>query len=494
MRNLLTPETPTRLDPSPDAPVDGATEVVEALTTEAAIAEVHDRLGPDARILDARRVLRGGIGGFFAKEHVQLHAAPGEAVGGSAGGSVGRSAGARAAGGHPGGAHPGGPPLAAAPVSETPTVPPPGAGLAGSGGGAAQRARPGGNPWQAVAHAESSSPVDRLLADADEIPDEGPGALDFAAFLRSQLGGPSGLAGPSATAAPTRSPLACETAFEAPAWPRIDPALAPTRAGDASTPSDAPELGSTDLAAVLASAAAQVRAERVDASAERGVASSEVGDASAAPTVARAPSELAPADGIPAPLAAASGAPATEPDGHAVPVVPGLRQDPPAATDGGPTWSSGALLALGMPVELVRSLEVHAPHDDIAWTMALAEALRPSCRPLPPGPAVFVGPAAAGVAEAVEAGDTRVARSEAWLTALRPGRWVHLVVGGEGWRRSIAEEPLAVSWATVDDLPDAIRCASELGMVLGYGPTRSGIDRARPLDVALAVRDLVADR
>ncbi|MCC5948828.1 MAG: hypothetical protein JJT89_10275, partial [Nitriliruptoraceae bacterium] len=71
---MLTSETtdPISLDP----PVMGATEVVEAETTEAAIAAVHAKLGADARILDARRVLRGGIGGFFAKEHVQLHAAP----------------------------------------------------------------------------------------------------------------------------------------------------------------------------------------------------------------------------------------------------------------------------------------------------------------------------------------------------------------------------------------------------------------------------------
>jgi hypothetical protein len=51
-----------------------------------------------------------------------------------------------------------------------------------------------------------------------------------------------------------------------------------------------------------------------------------------------------------------------------------------------------------------------------------------------------------------------------------------------------------VSWASAADLHEAIRNAVELGLVLGYGPLDGGVRRARPLDVALAVRDLVPGR
>src|SRR5690606_11279616 len=47
---------------------------VEAGTAEQALAEISSRLGPDAEILDARKVPKGGIAGFFAKELVQITA------------------------------------------------------------------------------------------------------------------------------------------------------------------------------------------------------------------------------------------------------------------------------------------------------------------------------------------------------------------------------------------------------------------------------------
>src|SRR6056297_1719695 len=70
------PETATAAAPAEDEQLaPGATAIVEAATAEAAIAEVHATHGPGAQIVEARRVLRGGIGGFFSKEHVQLHVA-----------------------------------------------------------------------------------------------------------------------------------------------------------------------------------------------------------------------------------------------------------------------------------------------------------------------------------------------------------------------------------------------------------------------------------
>lgn len=430
-----------------DAPVAGATDVVEAATTEAAIAEVHRRLGPDARILDARRVLRGGIGGFFAKEHVQLHAAPGEQP--AAGATVPTAGPAAPASSGPGTA------ASSAPARPTPRV-----------GGV--------NPWAQVAAEDAAalSPVDRLLARADEVPDEGPSAIDFATFLRSQLGqddAPAAATGAAATVGAAdervigeveRTAANAEAAADAdqldrPAWPRIE--IDPSRI-----------VGG--------------RAVHLDADGEI----AEPMDAAAGEAADAAPTPTSPP--VAAPVAAA---PAAEVAMPATSTSDPLTREPVPATDGGPAWSVPTLLALGLPVELVRSLEVDAPHDDIAWTRALAESLRPSCRPLPDGPAVFVGPCADGFAQVDEA---PVARSETWLAALRPGRWIHLVVGGADWRRGLAESPLAVSWAQPDDLPDAIRCAVELGLVLGYGPAGAAMRRARPLDVALAVRELVVNR
>jgi hypothetical protein len=349
-RNLTS--TPPSTPPAP-----GATEVVEAPTAEAAIAAVHASLGANARIVDARRVLRGGIGGFFAKEVVQLHAAPG----------------------------------ASSPVS---TALDHGAvSLAGTWG-AVLRSEAGRTTESEVTRPDAS-PVDRLLDGALAVPE----AVDFATFLRRRL---------------------------------------------AEEDAVAPEV-----------------VEASDAGAPLEVASSVApfGTAELSPEVVASEPLLAEAGGEPSP-----------------------------ATDGGPAWSVAALLQLGLPVELVRSLQVAESADDLAWTTALAEALRPSCRPLPTGPAVMLGPHAHLIGE-VEG--TPAARSETWLKALRGGRWLHLVVGGDGWRAPLADQPLAASWARAEDLPDALRCAVELGLVLGFGPLGGRIRRARPLDVALAVRDLV---
>ncbi len=49
---------------------------VERPTTEEALTEVSAQLGPGAEIVTARKVARGGIAGFFAREMVQLTARP----------------------------------------------------------------------------------------------------------------------------------------------------------------------------------------------------------------------------------------------------------------------------------------------------------------------------------------------------------------------------------------------------------------------------------
>lgn len=407
-------------------PAPGATEVIEAPTAEAAIAAVHAALGADARIIDARRVLRGGIGGFFAKEVVQLHAAPASA--GSA--------------------------VPAVPVRSP--VPPADASLATPISAADRGAVSFAGPWGAVLRSESgraadselpgpaASPVDRLLDSASEVPD----AVDFATFLRHRLEEDGEVL--TGTTGTDPEPRAADDA--------IDPAT--FAAGAVTAWSPAP--GDPDAVFVRG---LPVPLETPPAAAD-GLGLPDRADLPRAPEVDDAP-------------------------GPVEMTVAPVSCEPSPATDGGPAWSVGVLLQLGLPVELVRSLEVAQPADDLAWTNALAEALRPSCRPLPAGPAVMLGPNAhlIGEVEGIPA-----ARSETGLKALRGGRWLHLVVGGDGWRAPLADQPLAASWARPEDLPDALRCAVELGLVLGFGPLGGRIRRARPLDVALAVRDLVDGR
>ena len=43
-------------------------------TVEIAVRNAMEDLGDDAEILSARRVRRGGVGGFFASEHVEVSA------------------------------------------------------------------------------------------------------------------------------------------------------------------------------------------------------------------------------------------------------------------------------------------------------------------------------------------------------------------------------------------------------------------------------------
>lgn len=59
---------------TPDVRADGDQVVVEAPTAEAALELVAERLGTRAQIASVERVRRGGVGGFFARELVQVTA------------------------------------------------------------------------------------------------------------------------------------------------------------------------------------------------------------------------------------------------------------------------------------------------------------------------------------------------------------------------------------------------------------------------------------
>ena len=497
MRRLLTPETATADDavdlttedaaghaggaaaPADDTPVAGASAVVEAATAEAAIAEVHERFGPGASIVEARRVLRGGIGGFFAKEHVQLHVAAGP-TGGDGDDAperdVRRDPTAQAD-------------IAARAVALAEELTAGGGGDAGNGAGDGHLPRaPGPSPATDPEAAEVGSPVDRLLGGARSEPGDEKVVddIDFGTYLRDQLAkradlpvaAPSDAPGTAASnGASDTAPVDHDTAragaqqVQPMRWPGshepwsvygVETAAQPDLATSVE-PGARPEPGAgggawqepaarADLAARQEPGAGQDPAARQDLAASQDVMPSQD-------------------------LAASQ-----EPVGS-LPTA-----DPSAVRTDAAAWSTTRLLHLGLPASLVHDLDVADPTDELSWVAALTDALRPVCRPLPNGPAVLVGPDAPTIAEVV---DLPVARSRTWLDALGANRWRHLVIGGQGWRAELTDEPLAVSWVRTEDLPDALRCAMELGLVLGYGPQGGQLRRARPLDVALAVRELV---
>lgn len=360
------------MHPSPHDP-DRVT--VEAETAEDALSQVHARLGDDARIVAADKVLRGGRWGFFQKEMVQLTAVP--AV-------------------HEAPAAPASPPEAAPEAVAS--------------------------PEPATAATGLADVLARMSAAEDEH-EEGLGTA-----LRRQLG--VRVDGDAAWAPPAVDPLARRVA---PVTTGEEPAAAPT-----------------GLAAALATL---TRPE--------------------APAEPRASAPIA-----------HEAVEYQRPVGH--------------------PWSGRGLLMLGLPRGLVDAVLAQDPADDAAWTFALARALAPLCRPLPTGAAVMVGPRARMLAHALGVPLARLseeprgvstlalsapdgAATRAWLTSHRGQRWTHLVVGGDGWRGLVFDEPLAVSWVGDDVLGEAIRTAHDLGLVLGDGLDDDG-ERQPPTPIELAMR------
>jgi hypothetical protein len=60
--------------PRHDTPTSDALVTIEATTVEEAMERLAAEVGPEAEIVDAQKVHRGGLGGFFAKEKVMLTA------------------------------------------------------------------------------------------------------------------------------------------------------------------------------------------------------------------------------------------------------------------------------------------------------------------------------------------------------------------------------------------------------------------------------------
>lgn len=178
---------------------------------------------------------------------------------------------------------------------------------------------------------------------------------------------------------------------------------------------------------------------------------------------------------------------------------------------GAVAWSPDELVRLGLPYGLIEAVVRLAPRDDLGWVTAIAGWVARHCPPLPEGPALVIGPHADRLARVLELPLVRspqLPRNEgtvcvlldeggvdlAWLARAQAGRYVHAVLGGPGARRLREWRPKVVSWAEAEGVAEALRWCAQDGAILGYGSVGTRLVRANPVDVALAVRDLVARR
>jgi hypothetical protein len=84
-----------------------------------------------------------------------------------------------------------------------------------------------------------------------------------------------------------------------------------------------------------------------------------------------------------------------------------------------------------------------------------------------------------------------------WLEYVRGERGIHLVIGDDPWQDLLVAEPVAVSWVGESSVADALYLAFTLGSRLGFGTVDgfvSGTVRVQPTDVAIAVRRMVGRR
>ncbi|MCP3997437.1 MAG: hypothetical protein GY722_20620 [bacterium] len=178
---------------------------------------------------------------------------------------------------------------------------------------------------------------------------------------------------------------------------------------------------------------------------------------------------------------------------------------------GSVSWGTTALLRLGLPGPVIDAVAGLDGNDDLGWIDGIAAVVAPHCGPLPQDDLIIVGPHAERLAEPlglplVRSGDMAPYdgsfcamvedsfEDRQWLEFVRGGRGIHLVVGDEPWQDLLIDEPVAVSWVGETAVADALYLAFTLGATLGFGTVDgfvSSMVRAQPTDVALAVRRIV---
>jgi len=449
---------------------------VEAETVEEALAEISAQFGADAEIMRAQKVHRGGVGGFLAREVVQLTARRRTDQG---------------------------VPLRREPRSELHDEP-----SAANGGIADVLERMAQN-----ADAEDSD--FRTVLQRELSPTAEP--TDAPSFLKA-IGWDD-----AATSSEHEAPI---TATEVPEMPEVvddsvippfaeevpdpvvvGPALRPVPSSvengpeEQDSPIDEPVIETQDYGPVIP--LREPIAHDLDDAAEL-----------------KTPLPEAEID-VPVPTAEVVELPVPDVESVADPVVElepihvsSWRTEQPTdapAGMGAVAWSTTALLRLGLPAPIISSVADVDGCDDLGWVQGIAAAVAPLCGPLPTEDVIVVGPHAERLAEPlglplVRAGDMApydgsfcamvedTIKDRQWLEFVRGGRGIHLVVGDEPWQDLLISEPVAVSWVGEGAVASALYLSITLGATLGYGTVDgfvSSMVRAQPTDVALAVRRIV---
>ncbi|MFT4837871.1 MAG: hypothetical protein ACI9OB_000324 [Nonlabens sp.] len=531
-------QEPTQ-DPTKDAATTSAvaaamaTVVVEASTAEEALAVVHRNHGTGARIIQAEKVLRGGVGGFFTKELVQLTVEP--VMKQDTALSPVEQALADAA------ADDGGPMdetfgemldrRAGAARDATPDAP---TSVRGSALGAVSAERVAGSedydePLFSQPSAASTPPADSpvagppnrglagVVADLAAVTDHREST--FGDALRAAMVPEVVEAGAAADSASTaaagtatliRDVTTTATAGAA-ALAEQAPKVAPATVGM--------EQAEVQLDAAIRAVTAGTTAATVVRAAEQGVRTGYVAPQQLSEVTRGTDEGRARLHDLIARTSEAVAATKEEARIASIPVQPDAPTSATAidvpgpdsiTADAGP-WSQDALRRLGLPEEIMRAVAMQRPTDDLGWFSAMTRALQPLCRELPAGSDMIVGAYARRYGRAAEVelvtldqhaprrGPAAIAmklneHSRRWLAREAGGRWLHLVIGGSGWREFLFERPSVISWTSIEDLPQAITAAAQLDLILGFGIEDASPVRARAVDLAIALRGMLEQR
>jgi hypothetical protein len=526
-------------DPTKDAATTSAvaaamaTVVVEASTAEEALAVVHRNHGTGARIIQAEKVLRGGVGGFFTKELVQLTVEP--VMKQDTALSPVEQALADAA------ADDGGPTdetfgemldrRAGAARDATPGAP---TSVRGSALGAVSAERVAGSedydePLFSQPSAASTPPADSpvagppnrglagVVADLAAVTDHREST--FGDALRAAMVPEVVEAGAAADSASTaaagtatliRDVTTTATAGAA-ALAEQAPKVAPATVGM--------EQAEVQLDAAIRAVTAGTTAATVVRAAEQGVRTGYVAPQQLSEVTRGTDEGRARLHDLIARTSEAVAATKEEARIASIPVQPDAPTSATAidvpgpdsiTADAGP-WSQDALRRLGLPEEIMRAVAMQRPTDDLGWFSAMTRALQPLCRELPAGSDMIVGAYARRYGRAAEVelvtldqhaprrGPAAIAmklneHSRRWLAREAGGRWLHLVIGGSGWREFLFERPSVISWTSIEDLPQAITAAAQLDLILGFGIEDASPVRARAVDLAIALRGMLEQR
>jgi hypothetical protein len=438
---------------------------VEAETVEDALVEISAELGEDAEIMRAQKVHRGGVGGFFAKEMVQLTArrrrgepvplrrktSPGSGIAGvlermaqdaDAGDGDFRTALQRE-------------------LASEPTEPDPEGFLTAVG-------------WNNENEDPVEEPVSQDQVEPEILPDE-----QVVPSLAREVvddDDPEPVAvGPVMQVAPPFPEVAVApptTELEPAAVVTVDEVVLPTSVVGPVVPIDLLSEPEFDEAASIE----LEKLETTNDAAERVVSDDDVAE----PVV-------------------------SDDEIFEIDAPPGL---------GSIDWSTTSLLRLGMPAPIISAVAHLEAGDDLNWIECIANAVEPHCGPLPQGDVIVVGPHAERLAEPlglplIHAGEMAPydgsfcamaedsVQDRTWLEFVQGGRGIHLVIGDEPWQDLLVGEPVAVSWVGETAVADALYLAFTLGATLGFGTVDgfvSSMVRAQPTDVALAIRRNVGRR